>query len=157
MFFGLYRTDIHTRSGQLLRTIYLVRLEALALHAVLPEGQDAVLKAHCGRRRVRGQRSEIKRSLKLNPTPQPRTKCPKRELTKPFNRGGKQPCCSLLSLTVPYRNEQSLISSILPTDPMQKSKLSSDASFLLDFSLPWRFTIFRFSAEVRNSERVRQT
>lgn len=31
---------------------YLVRLEALSLHAVFPEGQDAVLKAHCERRKV---------------------------------------------------------------------------------------------------------
>jgi hypothetical protein len=30
----------------------------------------------------------------------------------------------------------------LPTDSMRKSKLSSDASFLLDFSFPCRFTIF---------------
>lgn len=30
----------------------------------------------------------------------------------------------------------------LPTDSMRKSKLSSEASFLLDFSLPCRFTIF---------------
>lgn len=30
----------------------------------------------------------------------------------------------------------------LPTDSMQKSKLSSEASFLLDFSFPCRFTIF---------------
>lgn len=27
-------------------TFYLIGLEALSLHAVLPEGQDAVLKAH---------------------------------------------------------------------------------------------------------------
>lgn len=37
------------------------------------------------------------------------------------------------------------LSEILPTDPMQKSKLSSDASFLLDLSRPWRLTIFKFS------------
>lgn len=30
----------------------------------------------------------------------------------------------------------------LPTDSMQKSKVSSEASFLLDFSFPCRFTIF---------------
>lgn len=30
----------------------------------------------------------------------------------------------------------------LPTDSMQKSKLSSEASFLLDFSFPCKFTIF---------------
>lgn len=31
---------------------HLIRLEALSLHAVLPEGQDAVLKAHCHRTKV---------------------------------------------------------------------------------------------------------
>lgn len=30
----------------------------------------------------------------------------------------------------------------LPTDSMQKPKVSSEASFLLDFSFPCRFTIF---------------
>ena len=30
----------------------------------------------------------------------------------------------------------------LPTDSMRKSKVSSEASFLLDFSFPCRFTIF---------------
>ena len=33
----------------LLRGAYLVGLEAFPLHAVLPEGQDTVLKAHCDR------------------------------------------------------------------------------------------------------------
>lgn len=32
-----------------------------------------------------------------------------------------------------------------PTESTQKSKLSSDASFLLDFSFPCKFTIFTFS------------
>lgn len=41
-----------------------------------------------------------------------------------------------------------------PTHSMEKSKLSSEASFLLDFSLPWRFTIFKFSAE-KNKKRLR--
>lgn len=35
-----------------------------------------------------------------------------------------------------------LIKGDLPTDSMRKSKLSSEASFLLDFSFPCRFTIF---------------
>lgn len=42
-----------------------------------------------------------------------------------------------------------------PTDSMQKSKLSSEASFLLDFSLPWRFTIFKFSVELKQRPKLR--
>lgn len=30
----------------------------------------------------------------------------------------------------------------LPIDSIWKSKVSSDDNFLLDFNLPWRFTIF---------------
>lgn len=44
-----------------------------------------------------------------------------------------------------WKKNKKLSDKILPTDPIPKSKLSSDASFLLDFNLPWRLTIFKFS------------
>lgn len=56
---------------------------------------------------------------------------------------------TLLSLGAerPHWPTGSQSTSNSPTDSMQKSKLSSDASFLLDFSLPCRLTIFKFSAK----------
>lgn len=40
------------------------------------------------------------------------------------------------------RYPESVTERDLPTDSMRKSKLSSEASFLLDFSFPCKFTIF---------------
>ncbi len=39
--------------------------------------------------------------------------------------------------------------NLSPTESTQKSKLSSDASFLLDFSFPCKFTIFTFSIQTQ--------
>ena len=38
--------------------------------------------------------------------------------------------------------KQETQNSDLPIDSIWKSKVSSDDNFLLDFNLPWRFTIF---------------
>lgn len=92
---------------------HLVRLEALSLHAVFPEGQDAVLETHC-----RGDKGKT---------------------------GAQKAARHFL---------RPLLCESSPTHSMEKSKLSSEASFLLDFSLPWRFTIFKFSAE-KNKKRLR--
>lgn len=74
---------------------------------MFPEGQDAVLKAHCQKNRH-----------------------------------------LLVLITFVYMiGDMEELSEVLPTVPIQKSKLSSDASFLLDFNRPWRFTIFKFSEE----------
>lgn len=93
---------------------HLVRLEALSLHAVFPEGQDAVLETHC-RGGDKGKTEAQKAA---------------RHFLRP------------------------LLCESSPTHSMEKSKLSSEASFLLDFSLPWRFTIFKFSAE-KNKKKKR--
>ena len=37
---------------------YLIGLEAFPLHAVLPEGQDTVLEAHCDRKRTSDQSNQ---------------------------------------------------------------------------------------------------
>lgn len=54
----------------------------------------------------------------------------------------KTPQCSSLWVSVLKRE-----ANHLPTDSMQKSKLSSEANFLLDFSFPCKFTIFTNSQE----------
>lgn len=159
-----------------MRCFYLIRLEALSLHAMFPEGQDAVLKAHCQRRKEsvsvhNGRGSHWNTASLIRRNNDVHFECTKSPFVSGIcNFAGHTTSfyfyCTLASSTswefycifcfkVSHRSLCASISlhrlsKSSPTDPMQKSKLSSDASFLLDFSLPWRLTIFKFSGEREN-------